>query len=261
MSICQIDNVSVTYSGATAPALDKISLNIKAGRRLAIIGESGSGKSTLAKLLANQLPKTTTQSGQVTWSLPTGERWPSGGKALGMIFQDPSAALNPLMTVGEQIGEAASFHLKLSKTECRELVLDLLGKLQLPEPQIIYQAYPHQLSGGQRQRVAIGAAISAGPSILISDEATSALDNHNQIAIIDLLNGLVKESGITLIAITHDIAVASMLSDDIAVMKDGRIIEQGPTIEVLKNPSQDYTAALLAANLDLNTPPLVRQRP
>jgi peptide/nickel transport system ATP-binding protein len=260
MSICQIDNVSVTYSGAASPALDDINLDIKTARRLAIIGESGSGKSTLAKLLANQLPKNATRSGQVTWSLATGESWPLGGKTIGMIFQDPSAALNPLLTVGEQIGEAARFHLKLSKSECRDLVLTLLGKLQLPKPQTLYHAYPHQLSGGQKQRVAIGAAMSAGPSILISDEATSALDNHSQIAIIDLLNNLVEASGITLIAITHDIAVASMMSDDIAVMKEGRIVEQGSIIEVLKRPSNDYTAALLAANLDLATPPLIRQR-
>jgi peptide/nickel transport system ATP-binding protein len=195
----------------------------------------------------------------VTWNLATGERWPTGGKTIGMIFQDPSAALNPLLTVGEQIGEAARFHFRLNKSECRDHVLALLGKLQLPEPQIIYHAYPHQLSGGQKQRVAIGAAISAGPSILISDEATSALDNHSQIAIIDLLNALVEVSGITLIAITHDIAVASMVSDDIAVMKEGRIVEHGPTIKVLKHPVHVYTRALVAANLDLATTPLIRQ--
>lgn len=257
--LCSISDLTVIYQGSEKAALEHINLTITKGSRLSVIGESGSGKSTLARALASLLPETAKLSGAINWQLPNGRHQPIGGKDIGYVFQDPSAALNPVMKIGKQIGEAAAYHLKLSQSATREHVLSLLEQLELSDPSSIYHAYPHQLSGGQKQRVAIGAAISANPQLLICDEATSALDNQSQSAIVQLINALVKQRGMTLIAITHDLAVASQLSEQIAVMHEGKIVEQGATKAVLQRPQAPYAKALIAANIDLNTPIFSRE--
>ena len=257
--LCSIDNVSVTYHGANRPALDQIKLSIKAGSRLAIIGESGSGKSTLAKYLAGLLPQSAQIDGTIRWNLPSGNLRPIGGKEIAYVFQDPTSALNPLIKIGKQIGEAAAYHLKLDSRRLKDHVLRLIGELELPNPADIYHAYPHQLSGGQQQRVAIGAAISANPLLLICDEATSALDNQIQSAIIEMINRLVRQRGMTLIAIAHDLAVAAALSDRIAVMKDGLLIEEGETQALFSDPKSPYTRALCNAHISLTAPRLTAE--
>lgn len=256
-ALCQIDGLSVTYAGATHPAVSDLSLSIMAGRRIAIIGESGSGKSTLAKALAGLLPSGTTLSGTVTWNIQSSGLSPVSGRDIGYIFQDPGASLNPVLTIGEQVAEAAVRHLGLSWKQAERHACDLLEQVQLPDPSLLLKAYPHQLSGGQRQRVAIAAAISARPKMLIADEATSALDTIAQRAIAALLDKLVSANGMTLVFITHDIALASSLADDIAVLKSGRLMDAGPTSRLIAAPHDTYTRTLLDAHIDLSTPPLI----
>ncbi|WP_425961793.1 ATP-binding cassette domain-containing protein [Rhizobium nepotum] len=260
-ALCRIDNLSVRYTADDAPALQDISLTIRQGQRLAIIGESGSGKSTLAKAIAGLLPANARVSGDISWSRDSGlfpDR-PMPGRDIGYIFQDTGATLNPVLTIGEQVAEGAVRHLGISWKQARDLTRDLLERVRLPHPSHLVSAYPHQLSGGQRQRVAIAAAIAAHPAILIADEATSALDTVSQAAIAVLLDNLVREEERTLVFITHDIGLASSLADEIAVLRGGWLVEHGTTRQVLSAPAHDYTRALLADYLDLSTPPLISE--
>ncbi|CAN7384144.1 ABC transporter ATP-binding protein [Neorhizobium tomejilense] len=255
-TLCEISNLSVTYRSQTLPALDQLDLDIVAGERLAIIGESGSGKSTLARALAGLLPPGAKPAGEIRWS--SGEP-PLPGRDLGFVFQDPSSSLNPVLSVGEQVAESARRHLRLSWTEAYAHALKMLERVRIPEPDKAMKAFPHQLSGGQRQRVAIAAALSAKPGILIADEATSALDMVVQAEIVSLLDELVREAGMTLIFITHDIALASGFANRVAIFKDGRLVESGLTGLVLSSPREAYTKTLIASHRDLATPPLIRE--
>jgi peptide/nickel transport system ATP-binding protein len=255
-ALCEIRNLSVTYRGQTVPALNQIDLDIVAGERLAIIGESGSGKSTLARALAGLLPSGARLAGEMRWSsgLP-----PLPGRDLGFVFQDPSSSLNPVLTIGEQVAEGARRHLRLSWKAAYGRALEMLARVRIPEPDKAMKAFPHQLSGGQRQRVAIAAALAASPGMLIADEATSALDMVVQAEIVSVLGELVREAGMTLIFITHDIALASGFADRVAIFKDGRLVESGPTGHVLSSPKEAYTTTLIASHRDLATPPLIRE--
>ncbi|SCB58397.1 peptide/nickel transport system ATP-binding protein [Rhizobium aethiopicum] len=254
---CSLRKLSVTYRGGRngTPALDGIDLDIVAGERLAIIGESGSGKSTLARSLAGLLPAGARVDGEMRW--PGLGRPPRPGRDFGFVFQDPGSSLNPVLTIGEQIAEGPRRHLGLNWKQAYARAEDLLGRVRMPQPERALRAFPHQLSGGQRQRVAIAAAIAAKPALLIADEATSALDVVVQAQIIDLLDGLVREDGMTLVFITHDIALASGFVDRIAVFHNARLVETGPVRSVLSAPASDYTAALIASHRDLTTPPLI----
>ncbi|UIK03637.1 ABC transporter ATP-binding protein [Neorhizobium galegae] len=255
-TLCEIRNLSVTYRGQTLPALNHIDLDIVAGERLAIIGESGSGKSTLARAMAGLLPSGARLAGEMRWSsgLP-----PLPGRDLGFVFQDPSSSLNPVLSVGEQVAEGARRHLRLPWREAYAHALKMLERVRIPEPDKAMKAFPHQLSGGQRQRVAIAAALSARPGILIADEATSALDMVVQAEIVSLLDELVREAGMTLIFITHDIALASGFANRVAIFTEGRLVEAGPTGKVLSSPREAYTKTLIASHRDLTTPPLIRE--
>jgi peptide/nickel transport system ATP-binding protein len=258
LPLCHIQNLGITYPNQRTPALTDINLEIYARERLAIIGESGSGKTTLARSLAGLLPQGA-KSGSIDWAVH-GKRIkapPQAGRELAYVFQDPGSSLNPVLKIGEQVAETAHQHLDISYKQALRQAIDLLERVQLPEPQRLVNAYPHQLSGGQKQRVAIAAAIAAQPSILIADEATSALDSVTQAAIARLLDGLVREEGMTLIFITHDIALASSLADRIAVLQSGRLVEQGRASEVINSPEDPYTRELISAHIDLSTPPLV----
>ncbi|MDB5529590.1 MAG: transporter ATP-binding protein [Devosia sp.] len=253
-----IEDLSVAFRQGTSSvtALDGINLTIKNGEQLAIIGESGSGKSTLALTLAGLLPASARQTGTIDW--PGGP--PIPGRDIGMVFQDPSASLDPVLTIGEQVAEGAVAHLGLGWKAAGLRARDLLARVQLPDPDSLLRAYPHQLSGGQRQRVAIAAAIAAGPRLLIADEATSALDTIVQAEIVTLLRSLVAEEGMTLLFITHDIALASSLADRIAVFRQAKLVEIGAAADITRQPREPYTASLLGAHIDLTTPPLVGAR-
>ncbi|TPJ61781.1 ABC transporter ATP-binding protein [Mesorhizobium sp. B2-6-1] len=268
-ALASIRNLAVTYrrDDGEVVALRDISLDIKAGERLAVIGESGSGKSTLALAIAGLLPASARIDGRIDWVLrpsmlgAKAERLPSRflekapllGRDIGFIFQDPSASLDPVMTVGKQIAEVSRTHLGLTWPQAYAKAKDLLERVRLPDPDSALRAYPHQLSGGQKQRVAIAAAIAAGPRLLIADEATSALDTIVQAEIVALIRRLATEDGMTLLFISHDIALAAELADRIAVFRDGELIELGATQQIVGAPTEAYTRALLEA-LSASTP-------
>ncbi|RUM00405.1 ABC transporter ATP-binding protein [Rhizobium chutanense] len=254
---CSLRQLSVTYGRGVAAALDGIDLDITAGERLAIIGESGSGKSTLARALAGLLPDGARVGGEMRW--PGLGHPPRPGRDFGFVFQDPGASLNPVLTIGEQIAEGARRHLGLSWKQAYVRAEELLERVRIAQADKVKRAFPHQLSGGQRQRAAIAAAIAARPQLLIADEATSALDVVVQAEIVRLLDGLVREDGMTLLFITHDIALASGFVDRIAVFRNARLVEAGPVRSVLSAPESDYTSALLASHRDLATPPLIAE--
>lgn len=254
-TLASISDLTVTYRRAPAPALSNLSLDIETGEILAIIGESGSGKSTLTRTIAGLLPERTGVAGRIAW--PGLDGGPRAGRDIGYVFQDPGSSLNPVLRIGEQVGEGARRHLGLSRREADAEAIRLLARVHLPEPERIARAYPHQLSGGQRQRVAIAAAIAARPRLLIADEVTSALDVVVQAAIVDLLVELVRADGMTLVFVTHDLALASGIADRIAVMAAGRLAELGPAGRIVAAPEAVETAVLIAAHIDLATPPLV----
>ncbi|WP_367717935.1 ABC transporter ATP-binding protein [Nitratireductor sp. GISD-1A_MAKvit] len=248
-------SVSFRRDDAQCFALQGVDLEIAKGRRLAVIGESGSGKSTLALAIAGLLPPQARIEGAVGW--PGLAHSPVAGRDIGMVFQDPGGSLNPVLTIGEQVTEGAVRHLGLDWRAARSHALALLERVRIPDPQAALLAYPHQFSGGQRQRIAIAAAIAARPGLLIADEPTSALDMVVQAEIEELLDELVREAGMTLVFITHDIALASRFADDIAVFQRARLVEKGPVQAVLAQPAHAYTKHLLAAQIDFSTPRLI----
>ena len=255
-ALCEIRRLTVTYRGQTVPALKGIDLDIRTGERLAIIGESGSGKSTFARALAGLLPVGACVAGSIGW---TAAHPPRAGRDIGFVFQDPSASLNPVLTVGEQVAEGARRHLGLSQKGAEVRALDMLARVHIPDPESALTAFPHQLSGGQRQRVAIAAALAAKPGLLIADERTSALDRVVQAEIVALLDDLVRDGGMTLVFVTHDIALASGFADRVAIFRAGTLVEAGETGAVLAAPTAGYTASLIASHRDLATPPLIRE--
>lgn len=250
--LCRITDLSVRYGHRIA--LADVSLDLFTGERLAIVGESGSGKTTFARALADLLPDGSVCGGTIQWS--SGQK-PSLGRDLGFVFQDSSASLNPVLQIGEQIAEGAKRHLSLNWRSALAHAQKLLEHVRMPNPVAVARTYPHQLSGGQRQRIAIAAAIASRPSILIADEATSALDTVVQADIVALLDRLVSEAAMTLIFVTHDIALASNLADRVAIFKDGRLVEIGPVAETLSNPTNAYTRDLVAGHYELTSPPLI----
>jgi peptide/nickel transport system ATP-binding protein len=184
---------------------------------------------------------------------------PRLGRDIGFVFQDPSASLDPVMTIGKQIAEVARTHLGLTWSQSYAKAKSLLERVRLPDPDSALRAFPHQLSGGQKQRVAIAAAIAAGPKLLIADEATSALDTIVQAEIVALIRRLVTEDGMTLLFISHDIALAAELAGRIAVFRHGQLVELGTTAQIVGAPAQPYTRALLDAHIGLDTRPLLNR--
>jgi peptide/nickel transport system ATP-binding protein len=278
-ALASIRDLTVAYrrDGVEVAALKDVSLDVAAGERLAIIGESGSGKSTLALAVAGLLPGSARVGGRIEWSLlpdvgakGVTERRPFAicetqrplpGRDIGFVFQDPSASLDPVMAIGKQIAEVARTHLGLDWPQAFAKAKTLLERVRLPDPDSAMRAFPHQLSGGQKQRVAIAAASAAGPKLLIADEATSALDTIVQAEIVSLIRQLVIEDGMTLLFISHDIALASNLAERIAVFRHGQLIELGTTAEIATAPREAYTRALLDAHLGLDAEPLLRRAP
>lgn len=254
--LADIRNLSVTYKSGSgdAPALQRIDLQLIAGETLAVIGESGSGKSTLALALAGLLPANAKISGTIGWTGPD----PTSGRDIGFVFQDPSSSLDPIMPIGTQIAEVARTHLGLDWPQAFDRARELLQRVHIPDPSSAVHAFPHQLSGGQRQRAAIAAAIAARPRLLIADEATSALDTIVQAEIVALLREMVMEDGMTLLFVSHDIALAAQLAQRIAVFRHGELIETGRTGQIIAAPRHAYTRALLDAHIGLDAAPMLR---
>jgi peptide/nickel transport system ATP-binding protein len=234
------------------PILRDVSLDIAEGEIFGLVGESGSGKSMTALALMGLLPQGARTTGAVrldgTDLLSLTERQLCGlrGKKIGMIFQEPMTALNPVQTIGDQVAETLTIHGQAGRAEALGIARDRLDRVGLSR--IALDRYPHELSGGQRQRVCIAAAIALHPRLLIADEPTTALDVTTQAQILDLLKGLVAEDGLSLFLITHDLAVVADMADRIAVMQAGEIVETGPTTTVLAQRRHPYTRALFAAS-------------
>ena len=254
--LLEVSALCVSYPGrrGPVPAVRDASFRLARGASLGIVGESGSGKSTLALALL-RLPGV---AGQVTGgaalfdgrdliTMPEPELRQWRGRRLAMILQDPLHSLNPLFTNGDQIAEAPMVHEHLSRPAALTRAGALLRAVRIADPAQRLAEYPHQLSGGMRQRVAGAIALSCSPDLLIADEPTTALDPTVQAQYLDLLNSLRAEHGFCLILISHDINVIRRTCDDIAVMYAGRIVEQGPTTQVLAAPAHPYTHALIGA--------------
>jgi peptide/nickel transport system ATP-binding protein len=255
--LASIDDLTVTYPRSARPALRGVSLSVMQGEKLAIIGESGSGKSTLARALVNLLPTGSRRDGSITWHGGI----PAPGRDYGYVFQDPGASFDPVLTIGAQMTEVLQTHLPLDRHQARARATHLLARVQIPSPQLALDGFPHQFSGGQKQRIAIAIAIATGPKLLIADEPTSALDTVVQAEIVTLLKELVVADAMTLLFVTHDIALASGLADRIAVFHDARLVEIGAAGQIIGAPQKAYTQGLVATHLDLTTPVMIGDAP
>ncbi|MGO4852929.1 ABC transporter ATP-binding protein [Phaeovulum sp. W22_SRMD_FR3] len=256
-NLVEIRNLTVRFKGArTVHAINNLSLTLAQGETLALLGESGSGKSVTLKTLLGLLPpKRSEIEGDIQVN-GTDVRSLSGkalqryrGGEVSMVFQDPGLALDPVYTVGAQIAEAVMRHKGLRKEEAVSTAFDMLQRVRIPSPERRLKNYPHELSGGMRQRVMIALALACRPRLLLADEPTTALDATVQIQILLLLRELQREFGMGVIFVTHDIGVAVEVSERIAVMYAGQIVEEGTTHEVINDPRHPYTRGLLAANL------------
>lgn len=251
--LVRLDRVGVRYAADAPAVLEEASLSIAPGDRLAVIGESGSGKSTLALAIAGLLPAEAVLSGRLTWPA-LGPR-PRAGRDIGLVAQDPSGSLDPVMRIGDQIAEVVAVHGTMPPGRtARDQALDWLGRVELPDPARTARAFPHQLSGGQRQRVALALALAGRPRLLVADEATSALDPVVQARLVGLIARLCDEEGLALLFVTHDIALAADLGSRLAVVYAGRIVETGARERVVGDPGHPYTRALLEAHLGLDRP-------
>jgi len=249
-SILEINNLKVFPNNNSKLKLVKnISLKLKKGKTTCIVGESGSGKSLTALSVMQLLSSQLDMSGSIVFegvnlvNLTKEEVRRRRGNDIAMIFQEPMTSLNPVLTIGYQIEEAIRVHENLIKTELNKRVEELLSIVGIPKDRI--NSYPDELSGGQRQRVMIAMAISCSPKVLIADEPTTALDVTVQAQILNLLNDLKLKFEMTMLFITHDFGVVEDIADEVAVMYQGEIVEQGTVLNVLKNPKHPYTKALL----------------
>jgi len=250
-------SVSVARGDAHFDAVNDVSFSIEAGDAFGIVGESGSGKSLTLRAIMALLPGAARiESGDVYLDGEAlalsgrGARAQRRGRA-AMVFQDPLSALNPVRKIGDQVAEVPRHVLGRSRSESRRRAIELLGLVGIPEPARRAEAYPHQLSGGMRQRVAIAMALGAEPSLLLCDEPTTALDVTVQAQVLDLIDSLRREFGLAVLFVSHDLGVVRELCRDVAVMYTGRLVEKGPTSELLQAPRHPYTLGLLEAVVDL----------
>ena len=236
-------------------AVKDVDFTINDGEILGIVGESGSGKSMTAMAIAGLLNrKDLTKSGVIDLdgtdllNSPRGKIREIQGKEIGFVFQDPLNSMNPVLKVGAQVEEAMRIRskaLKLTKEDMKKRALEVMESVGLDEAERIYDSYPHQISGGQRQRAMIAAALVLKPKLLICDEPTTALDVTVQRKIIDVLKKLNKETGTSILFISHDLSVIRALCDKVVVMKDGLVVEEGPVEAIFSNPSKEYTRQLI----------------
>ena len=254
--ILEVKNLKTYFytEDGVVKAVDGVSFELYEGETLGIVGESGSGKSVTSLSIMRLLDeKGRIVEGEVIFKgknlieLPESEMRKIRGNEIAMIFQEPMVALNPVYTIGDQITEAIILHQGVDEREARDMAIDLLRKVGIPEPEKRVDQYPHQLSGGMRQRAMIAMALSCRPSILIADEPTTALDVTIQAQILDLMKSLQREYGMALIMITHDMGVIAEVADRVAVMYAGKIVEYGEVHEIFKSPRHPYTYGLLSS--------------
>ena len=244
-------------------AVDGISFEVDKGQTLGIVGESGCGKSVTAMSIMRLLPQPMGQivggeivlAGENLVKVPLPRMEQIRGNSIGMIFQEPMTALNPVHTVGRQLTEILYLHKKLSKTEATRQAVDMLDRVGIPAPDVRMGEFPHQLSGGMPQRVVIAMALACKPSLLIADEPTTALDVTIQAQILELIKELQNEMGMAVILITHDLGVIAETSDEVLVMYAGRVAEKGSVYDIFDRPTHPYTRGLLASIPRLESEP------
>ncbi|HEY2505554.1 MAG TPA: ABC transporter ATP-binding protein [Streptosporangiaceae bacterium] len=242
-------------------AVDGVSLEVPAGEAVGLVGESGSGKSmTLRAILGVLPPEAQITAGQVVLDgtdltqLDTRQLNNFRGPKIAMIFQEPMSALNPVMRVGPQIAEGPLVHLGLTRAQAAERALDLMRRVGIPDPERRYRSFPHEFSGGMRQRVMIAMALACDPALILCDEPTTALDVTIQDQILRLLAKLCRESGTSLVFVTHDLPVVAQVCHQVAVMYAGRIVERGSVQEILTSPQHPYTLGLVGSAPDIDHP-------
>jgi peptide/nickel transport system ATP-binding protein len=274
--VLRLESLAVGFrNGATVtPILKGVSFAVPQGKTVALVGESGSGKSTIGTAIMGLLPaQKTVQSGRIVFrdpgaardidlSKPTAPeyRWLRGNR-ITLAFQEPSAALSPVVSIGVMLTETLRAHQKLSNGAAKKRVLEVLGRVGFPDPLAAFTRYPFELSGGLRQRAMLAAALVCKPALVIADEPTSALDVTVQALALKLLADLQDDMGLSLLFITHDFGVVANVADEVVVLRDGMVVEQGSTHEVLKTPRTDYARALLAAVPRLEGEPFVLNPP
>ena len=256
LTLLQINNLEIEFPSrkSVLRAVDNVSLSLEKGDILGIVGESGAGKSTVGNALIGLLePPGQMTKGEIFLdgnridNLPDSEKQKIRGKEIGMIFQDPLTSLNPLQTIENQLVETINLHLELGENDARQRAVELLDQVGIPDPDVRVKQYPHQFSGGMRQRVVVALALCAEPNLIIADEPTTALDVSIQAQILDLMRGLCKEKQVGMVIITHDMGVIADITDRVAVMYRGRLVEHGATEKILGNPDHPYTQSLISA--------------
>lgn len=258
-AMIDIKNLSVTFrrGGKAVKAVNGVSLSVKPGEVVALLGESGSGKSVTMRSLLRLHPKGTlieggmTVDGRDVLGLSNRALADLRGAVVSMVFQEPRLALDPVYTVGRQIEETIMRHEKVSRSVAAERALALFQKVRIPSPERRLANYPHEMSGGMLQRAMIAMALACNPKVLLADEPTTALDATVQIQILLLIRELQREYGLSVIFVTHDIGVAAEVADRIAVMYAGRIVEEGVVGDIIRNPRHPYTKGLLGARVEL----------
>jgi peptide/nickel transport system ATP-binding protein len=263
--ILKVEHLTAAFDGedGQVKAVEDVSFSLHRGSNLGIVGESGCGKSVTALSIMRLLPKPAGKilEGRILFkdtdivTLPPGDMHALRGNQIGMIFQEPMTALNPVHTIGRQVGEVFRLHFaEMTDHDIRAAVLEMLQKVGIPEPARRMGEYPHQISGGMRQRVMIAMALACKPDILIADEPTTALDVTIQAQILSLIGQLQAETGMAVIFITHDLGVIAELCQDVVVMYAGQVAETAPIREVFYNPRHPYTRGLLTAIPTLDSP-------
>ncbi|WP_212524886.1 ABC transporter ATP-binding protein [Actibacterium sp. MT2.3-13A] len=267
--VLEVQNLSVSFrqDGRDHPAVKNVSFRVDRGETVALVGESGSGKSVTALSTVALLPESATVTGSITYNgqqmvgAPEARLRAVRGNDISFIFQEPMTSLNPLHTLEKQLSESIRLHQGLSGEAVRARILELLHKVGIRDPESRLGAYPHQLSGGQRQRVMIAMALANGPDLLIADEPTTALDVTIQAQILQLLVDLKRDEDMSLLFITHDLGIVRRFADRVCVMKDGEIVESGPTTEIFASPQHPYTQMLLAAEAAGHPAPVPQDAP
>ena len=258
--LLSVRGLAVTFDTPFGPVrgLDGAAFDVMPGEILALVGESGSGKSVTSLAVMGVLgpggdAARVRVEGSVVWEGRTELLRSARRPGLAMVFQEPMTALNPVLRIGRQIGEAVALHDGVSGAGVAERVATLLAEMGLPDPARVARAYPHELSGGMRQRALIALAMACRPRLLIADEPTTALDSTVQARVLNLLAGLRRSHGLAMLLVTHDFGVVAQMADRVAVMYGGRVVEEGPVAALLARPAHPYTRGLLAAvpRLDL----------